>query len=139
MPQAIQVGGAAVDLSPRYFYTEAVTGSPAAATETIIATLAVRGDLAVMEGVRLACYCAFTAGTDGASAVLRIRQTDASGTVIKASGAVNVTAANLYDRCIFGVDEAAALPNQVYVATLTVASASAASTVSAVILDALVI
>jgi len=139
MPEPIQVSGANVDLSPRYFYTEAITGSPAAATETIVATLAVRGDISVMEGVRLSGYVAFTAGTDGVSAVVRIRQTDASGTIIKASGAVNVTAAQLYDRAIVGVDEAAALPNQVYVMTLTVASGSAASTVSSVLLDALVV
>lgn len=139
MPLPIQVGGAGVDLSPRYFYTEVVVGSPALAAETIIATLTINQDVALMEAVRLSGYCAFTAGTSGTSANLKIRRTDVSGTTVKASGLVNVTAAALYDRAIVGMDEALAVLNQVYVLTLTITAGSAESAVSAVSFDALVI
>lgn len=139
MPGPIQYSGAAVDLSPRVFFSNTVAASPATTAETIVCTLTVNEDVATMEGVLLAGYLAFTVGTDGASAVVRIRQTDASGTIVKASGAVGVTAAALYDRAIIGFDATKITVGQVYVLTLTVASASAASTVSAATLAALVI
>lgn len=139
MPEPIRVGGAGVDLSPRYAYTETVAASPAAATETIIASLTTNQDCAVMEAVRLFGWCSFTAGTDAASALLRIRRTDASGTIIKAGPAVAATATAVYSPSIAGADEGIAVPNQVYVLTLTVASASAASTVAAVHFDAITI
>lgn len=135
----IRLTGATVDLSPRLFQSQTVAASPAAATETIVASVTVTEDLIVTEGVLLAGYMAFTAGTDGASAVVRIRRTDASGTIVKASGAVAVSAAGLYDRAINAFDAFAVGPAGVYVLTLTVASASAASTVSAASLTALVI
>lgn len=139
MPLPIQVGGAGLDLSPRYYYSETVAASPAAATETIIATLTITADVALMRGVKLSAWASFTAGTDGASALLRIRRTDASGTIVKAGPAVEVTATKVYEQSILAVDENITPAAQVYVLTLTVASASAASTVAAVTLDALVI
>lgn len=139
MPVPIQYGGAAVDLSPRHKRTSTVTGSPAAAAETIIATLSLTNDVAVMSGIIVYGYCAFTAGTSGVSATLKLRQTDTSGTTLKTSGAVTVVAASLYDRAIVGFDASPVMPTQVYVMTLTIGSGSAASTVSAVELGALIL
>lgn len=138
MPRPLTSGAAQIDLSQRHFYTETVAASPAAAAETTIATLTLSGDLAVAQCVALYGYAAFTAGTNGVGATLKIRQTDTSGTTIKTSGAVTVVAASLYDRFISGMDEAPGSVNQVYVLTLTVASGSAASTVSAVTFEAIV-
>jgi len=126
-PIPIQVGGAQVDLSPRYYYTETVVASPSAATETIIATLTIDQDIALVEAVRLAGYAAFTVGTSGVSANLRIRRTDVSGTIVKASGAVTVVAGNLYAPAIVGMDEGLTVLNQVYVLTLTIGSGAAAA------------
>lgn len=134
-----RLSGTGLDLSPRFTRTATVVASPSAATETIIASLTIPNPVQVNTGILLIGYAAFTAGTAGVSANLRIRQTDASGTVIKASGAVTVVAASLYDRCIAGLDASPTLPAQVYVLTLTVGSANAASTVSAVEFAALVI
>lgn len=139
MPDPFKYGGAVVDMSPRLFHTATVAASPAAAAETIIATLTIPEDLGVVKGILLQGYCAFTAGTNGVSANVRIRRTDASGTIVKASGAVTVVAASLYDRSIEAFDTGPTLPGQVYVLTLTVASGSAASTVSAVTLMAQVL
>jgi hypothetical protein len=139
MAQPIRYDGATVDLSSRFYHSSAVAASPTGATETIIASLTVTGDVAVQKAIYLACFAAFTVGTNGVSAVLRIRQTDASGTVKATTGAVTVVAANLAALTAIGVDTAGTLPGQVYVATLTVASASAGSTVSSVLLQATVV
>lgn len=139
MPDPIKISAAGIDLSARYFRTATVAASPADATETIIATLTIADDLAIMEGVRISAFAAFTVGTAGVSANLRIRRTNASGTILKATGALTVAATELFAPSIQVLDTGASLPNQVYVVTLAVGSASAASTVSAVELDALVI
>lgn len=139
MPPPIQYSAASIDLSQRFGTTATVTGSPAAATETIIATLTLNLDVAVESGVLLVGYCAFTAGTNAVSATLKVRRTDTSGTTLKTSGAVTVAATNLYDRFISAFDTGPTLPGQVYVLTLTMGSGSAASTVSAVTLSGLVL
>lgn len=138
-PAPIQVGGAQVDLSPRLFRSSTVVASPAAATETTVCTLTINEDVAIMEGVVLWGFAAFTVGTAGVSVVLRIRQTNTSGTVIRSTGAVTYTAADLGALALNGVDAAASGVGQVYVLTATVASASAESTFSAVQLTALVV
>src|ERR671936_684160 len=84
-----------LDLSPRYKTSVTVAGSPALAAETTIATLTVTEDLAVALGVELVAWCAFTVGTAGDGANLKIRQTGPSGTTIAATGLVTATAANL--------------------------------------------
>lgn len=122
----------ALDLSPRVKRSATVTGSPAAAAETIVATSPATGELQFGLGVLVIAYAAVTVGTNGTALTWRIRQTDLSGTVIKSSGAKTVTAANLVDELICGVDTAPAVAGQVYVLTLTVTAGSAASTVSAV-------
>ena len=69
--------------------------------------------------------------------ILRIRQTNAAGTVVKATGAVIAVATNLLAMNVLGQD---ATPGVItYVLTLTVGSGSAASAVSAVHLAATVI
>jgi hypothetical protein len=131
--------GAAVDLSSRWARNSTVVASPAAAAETIVASITLGDNVSVQEGVYLSCYVAFTAGTNAVSATLKLRATDASGTTLKTSGAVTVVAASLYDRFITGFDASAALPGQVYVATLTMGSGSAPSTVSAVEIQAVAV
>jgi hypothetical protein len=139
MPAPIDYSSALVDLSQRFQGSSTVVASPAAAAETIIAslTLADFGNLTVISGVRLHGFAAFTVGTNGVSANLRIRQTDASGTIVKATGAVIAVATNLLAMNVLGLDAAPGIGT--YVLTLTVGSGSAASTVSAVHLSATVI
>ena len=136
---AIRYDGHAVDLSGRIFSSTAITGSPAAASETIVCTLTIGENVSLQKAVYLFGSVAFTVGTNGVSANLKIRQTDTSGTTLWASGATTVTAANLWEMQGLAVDTAAALPGQVYVITLTIGSGSAASTVSAACLIGLVV
>ena len=139
MPAPIDYSSALVDLSQRFQGTSTVVASPADATETIIASLTIAdfGNLTVTSGIRLHGFAAFTVGTNGVTANLRIRQTDASGTIVKATGAVIAVATNLLAMNVLGADAAPGIGT--YVLTLTVGSGSAASTVSAVHLSATVI
>lgn len=140
MPQPLQYDAAHLDLSSRFFRTTTVVGSPADDTETIVASVVVSGDIALVSGVYVVAFCAFTVGTDGVSANLKVRRTDASGTTVVASGVVNeggTAATQLGTRTVVGFDALGqSVQRQVYVATLTVGSASAESTVSAVTLAA---
>lgn len=141
-PVPIQQSAAALDLSPRLFASETVAGSPALAAETVVCSVTCDGDIAVVQGIYVWGFAAFTVGTDGASVLARIRRDSVSGTIIAATGAVNegVTAATqLATRIVFGRDEAPTMPGEVYVLTLTVASATAASTVSGASLFALAV
>lgn len=139
MPQAIREAAAGLDLSSRLFTTTTVVGSPAANAETIVASLTIPQDLVVASGVALVAWCAFTVGTSGVTADLKIRQTNASGSTVGDTGATTAAAATLVTRGCLGFDTAAVLPGQVYVATLTIGSGGAVSTVSAVRLFAVVI
>jgi hypothetical protein len=141
MPPAIPIHMSAqgIDLSGRVFRSATVVASPAAGSETTIATLTIGDNLALGLGVVLAGFAAFTVGTSGVSANLKLRQTGTSGTTVKATGATTVTAANLVSQSVLGLDTAAALPGQVYVLTLTVGSGAAESTVSAVTLLAIAV
>lgn len=141
MPQPIQYSAEHIDLGPRYFYSTTVAASPAGSSETTIATLTVLGDLSMSKGIRLSGWAAFTVGTSGANVNLKIRQTNTSGTTIAATGALTggIAAGNLVAQDVDGFDAAGVLPGQVYVLTLTVGSGAAASNVSAVLLDAIVI
>jgi hypothetical protein len=141
MPRPINEGADAIDLSPRFVRSAVVVASPAAAAETIIAQTPAIGDVAVIQGVRLSGWAAFTVGTNGTAVRLRLRQTNVAGTVIADTGALTggVAAANLVTYDVEGFDAAAAPPGQVYVMTLQVTAASAASTVSGVMLSGFVI
>ena len=136
---AIRFDGAAVDLSSRVYHSSTVVASPTDATETIIASVTLSGNVSLQKAVYVQGWCAFTAGTNGVSARLRLKPTDASGTAFADTGAVTAVAASLYAPMIQGVSTSATLPGQVYVLTLTVGSASAGSTVSAVWLEAFVV
>lgn len=127
-----------IDFSDLLWVDTSVDASPAAAAETIIATLTVAITLRQSQEVLLAAWAPFTVGTNGTAATLRIRRTNASGTVVATTGALTVTAANLVAPVALGVDsQTSEVTNQVYVATLQVTNGSAASTVSAVTLAAL--
>lgn len=139
MPVPIAIAAASIDLSGREGDTSAVTGSPALAEEAIIATLVLPTDVAVEHGVVVIGWAAWTVGTSGVSSTLRLRQTNASGTVVKSSGALTTAAASLQAHSIVGVDASPGTHGQTYVMTLQVASGAAASTVSSVELLAFVI
>lgn len=138
MPDSILQGARFIDLSARVVQSTTVVASPAAASETVIGSITLPSGLSVVSGVILFGWAAFTVGTAGVSTNLKIRQTSVSGTTIAASGAATETAANLDERNVHGFDASPA-DAQVYKLTLTVASANAASTVSALQLFALVV
>jgi hypothetical protein len=129
----------AINLSGRVFHSTTIVASPTANAETIVCSLTIDNNAAVMKAIYIVGWVAFTVGTSGVSAQVKIRQTDASGTAKGDSGACTATAAALATRGVLGVDTAPTVPGQVYVLTLTVASAGAGSTVSAVELLAVVV
>jgi hypothetical protein len=135
----VRLASEQVDLTDRVMRSTTVAASPSAATETIIATATLPANLRAGQIVLLFGFAAFTVGTAGVTARLRIKQTDASGATKADSGALTVTAADLRSATVLGVDTAEALTGQVYVLTLAVGSASAVSTVSNVALFGLVI
>jgi len=130
------------DLSTRFLGTSTVVASPTDNTETIIASLTIPsfGDLAIVSGIRLHGFAAFTIGTSGTAGNLKIRETNASGTTVAATGAVNVgvwAATQLTFLTVLGFDAAPGVAT--YVMTLTVTGGAAASTVSGLHLSAIVI
>src|SRR5881396_1899200 len=137
-PKTIQIGSQSVDFTDRVARSTTVVASPAAAAETIICTVTAPADLRADAVVLLFGWAAYTVGTNGVSVNLKLRQTDASGTTKAATGAVTAVAANLGSMSVLGVDAAPGVTGQVYVLTMTVASGSAASTVSGVELLAIV-
>jgi hypothetical protein len=140
-PLPIKSSANAIDLSPRFVVTTAITGSPALAAETIIATLTLPqfGDPTVVSGIDLSGWATFTVGTSGTAVTLRIRQTGLAGTVIVTSGALTggIAATNLVAQDIEGFDAAPGIG--VYVMTLQVTAGAAASTVTAVKLRGILI
>lgn len=139
MPVPTRFAGDALDLGPRFVHTASVAASPAASSETTIATLTVSKDVQLGVGAVLIGYAAYLVGASGSAVNLRIRRTDTSGTIIKASGAQTVTAADLRGDTIIGVDTGGSTVGQVYVLTMTVTAGAAESTVSAVSFAALLI
>src|SRR5690348_2503251 len=108
MPTPIHESANSLDLSPRIVDTTTVAASPAANTETVIATLTNQnfGDLSIAQKVYLQGWATFTVGTSGVSVRLRIRQTNVSGTVIADTGALTggVAAGNLLAQDVAGSD-----------------------------------
>lgn len=135
----LRLSAAGIDLSPRVQRTGTVAASPALSAETIIASLTLAGDLIIPSGVYLFGFAAYTIGASGVSCNLKIRKTDASGSTLKATGAVTIAAAALGSGFLVGFDSSPTVPGQVYVLTMTVASGAAESTVSAVELVALAV
>lgn len=140
MPRVIEFEAANIDFQTRTAHSAVVAASPAAAAETTIASITIPGDIYVTTGVLLIGWAAFTVGTNGTAANLKIRRTDTSGSTVAATGATTggIAAANLVDMNVMGMNASPAA-SQVYVLTLTVTAGSAASTVSAVSLFALAI
>ena len=132
---------AGIDLQARVPVSTTVVGSPAAASETIIAQVTLTGDVAVLRGVIIRGFAAFTVGTSGTAVTLRIRQTNVSGTIVGTTGALTggIAGGNLVVENVVGVDASPSNTGQVYVMTLQVTAGAATSTVSAVELDALVV
>lgn len=141
MPVAISTTAPEIDLSQRAGATTTVVASPALAAETIIASLTLNTDEVIASGVMLRGFAAFTVGTSGTAVTLRLRRTNVAGTVVATTGALTggIAAGNLVAETILGFDTGAATTGQVYVLTLQVTAGAAASTVSAVELDALVV
>jgi hypothetical protein len=139
-PAPIRYDAANLNLASRFFRTAVVVASPAAAAETIIASVSTSGDIAAIDSVYVSGWAAFTVGTNGTAARFRLRQTNVAGTVIADSGALTggIAATNLVAQDIQGNDTAPVLPGQVYVMTLQITAGSASSTVSAVSLWAFV-
>lgn len=137
----IRLASSELDLSQRVVDSTTVVASPAAAAETIICSLTIPdfNVLAVTQRVYLMGWAAFTVGTNGTAVTFKIRQTNVSGTTIVSTGALTggVAATNLMAQDISGSD---ATPGAaVYVLTMQVTGGSAASTVSATQLLALVV
>ena len=139
MPEPLKQSVIFTDLSGRFQSTQTVAASPALAAETIIGTLNIAGfgDTAVVSGIQFDGWAAFTVGTSGVSATLRIRQTNVAGTVVATTGALTVTAASLVQINVQGFDAAPGVG--VYVLTLQIGSGAAASTVSALSLQGIVV
>lgn len=138
MPDQISQSARILDLSPRIVTTTTVAGSPALAAETVIATLQFQGNLSLVQGAMLDAYAAFTVGTTGTAAQLRIRQSTVAGSIVANSGALTAVAANLVGIPLSGLDPAPPA-TLVYVLTLQITGGSAVSTVSAVSLRAIMV
>jgi hypothetical protein len=139
-PVPIQQSAAALDLSPRVQRSTTVAASPAAAAETTVCSVTLTGDIAVVAGTALIGYVALTVGTNGTDVTVKLRRTDTSGTTVVSSGIINApAAADLVAYSISGFDTGTVMPGQVYVLTVTVANGSAASTVSAASILAIVV
>lgn len=141
MPVPIQADAQRIDLSKRIQVYSTVDASPAAAAETVIATLALTGfsDTPIISGALLMGWAAYTVGTSGANVRFRIRQTNVSGTVKADTGALTGSqhgAGILSADDVNGFDTA---PVNTYVLTMQVGSAAAASTVSALVLAVVLI
>ncbi len=131
--QPITDSAAKIDLTPRFGGSSTVQNSPiAAAAETIIATVNITdfAATAMVAGVRLQGWAAFTVGGSGTAATLRIRQTNVGGTVVVSSGAVTATAANLMAFDVLGADAAPGVGT--YVLTLQITAGATNTTISAV-------
>lgn len=141
MPQPIRYDSIGFDLTKRIQVYKTVDASPSAGSETVIATLTLANfsDISVVSGIRVSGWAAFTVGTSGANATLKIRQTNVSGSTIVTTGATTggISAGNLVIMDCEGFDAGAGASS--YALTLTVGSGAAASTVSALLLQALII
>lgn len=131
-------------MSPAPWQTEVlskvVVASPALALETIIAQLVVGAVADPSAFVDLSGWAAFTVGTAGTATRMRIRQGSLTGTVVADTGALTggIAAAALVAQDVEGVDQPGEVASLVYVMTLQVTAATAASAVSGVKLRALI-
>ena len=140
MADPIQISAHRVDMSTRVGVSTVVAASPSGSSETVIATLTGLGypSIVIETGVIVMGWAAFTVGTSGVSVNLKLYDTAlATGELLAATGALSVTAGNLYAFSVHGVDVEA--DQTAYCLTMTVGSGAAASTVSAVCLRAIAV
>ena len=129
------------DWSSRIVSSSTVVASPSAAAETIIASITLPGFVQITNNVIVSGWCAYTVGTNGTTVELRIRQTGLAGAVVGDTGALSGSqhgAAILSCDDVTGLDTAAT-GGTVYKMTMQVANGSATSTVSAVVLYAMIV
>jgi hypothetical protein len=138
VPEPLEYSAALIVLSSRFVANQTVVASPAAAAETIIASITVPDGPLVVSGILVVCQAAYTVGTNGVSVRFRIRQTSVAGAVVGDTGAITETAANLDSTTVVGFDTAPPA-GRIYKVTMIVASGSAASTVSALTIAAVAI
>lgn len=138
MSTPIRFSGVDADLASRVAVSTTVVASPAAAAETIIASVSLPSGFRAAENVLIDGWAAATVGTSGTAVTFRIRRTDVNGTVIASTGALTggIAAGNLIAQDIAGNDSTSVA---VYVLTMQVTAGAAASTVSAVRLSAFTI
>jgi hypothetical protein len=140
MPEPIRTNIIFADIGGRFQSTQTVQGSPiAAAAETIIGTVNIAGfgDTTLTSGIQFDAWAAFTVGTSGTAATLRIRQTNVAGTVVATSGALTVVAANLVQESVMGFDATPGVAT--YVLTLQITAGAANTTISAMTLQAILV
>ena len=141
MPLPIRYDSIGFDLTKRIQVYKTVDASPATNAETVIATLTLASfsDIAVVSGIRVSGWAAFTVGTSGTAVTLKIRQTNVSGATVATTGALTggIAAGNLLAQDIEGFDSGAGASS--YALTLTVTGGAATSTVSALVLQAVII
>jgi azurin len=139
-PVPIREDAAGIDLSSRVQRSTTVAGSPALAAETVVCSLTLTGDTAVVAGTALFGFVALTLGASATDVTVKLRQTGTSGTTVVSSGLLNApAAADVLTFSIQGFDTGTVMPGQVYVLTVTVANGAAVSTVSAASLIAIVV
>lgn len=139
MPADIKYSAAAVDLSPRVYFSNTVVASPTDATETIICTLTINQDVALQSGVLLFGFGATTQGASGTGVTLRLRRTNTSGTTVKSTGIIPLAAGVLGAFNVSGTDTGITPAGQVYVLTALHTANAAAATYSGVSLMAIVV
>jgi len=138
-PPPIVLGAQGIDLTSRFAFTTTVAASPSASSETVIATLTALGNVSVQSGVYVYGWAAYTVGGSGTAVTLQLKRTSTGGAVVATTGALNKTAASLYADDVQAVDTGATVPGQVYVLTMTVTGGVSTSTVSAVMLNAVIV
>lgn len=138
---ALSQSARALDLSARFAVSTAVVASPAAAAETIVASVTIPGNLTIVSGVYVGGWLAYTIGTSGTACEVRLRQTNVAGAVKGDTGPMtggHNTAGQLVADDVNGFDTTP-VAGGVYVMTLQVTAGAAISTVSAVMLFCLVV
>ena len=121
-------------------FSTTVVASPALAADTIICSTATFNPPTDTCTVLLIGFAAFTVGTSGVSARMRIRQgTATSGTAVGDTGATTQVAANLTELFVMGTDTPGTVNAFQYSLSLIIGSGAAASAVSNVALFAICI
>jgi len=142
--QPISVNGAGVDLSARMGGNSTVVASPATNAATVVASIpAIQSAVVAASGVIIFAQVAYTVGTSGTAATYKIRQgtTAGAGSTIFNSGAITsgIAAGNLVVENVFGFDTSPTFPGQAYCLELTITGGAATSTVSAAVMNYIIV